>query len=163
MAKLVFDAQLCTGCRACELACSFHRYGEFIPSKSAIRVIRDDENVIDIPIGCEHCEKPLCEMVCPVKAISRDMEDNVVRLDLHICIGCGQCVTACPFGAIRFEDGERIYYKCDLCGNDPECVKWCFTGAIQFLESPDMVVNQKTKDLAKRISKSLSETRKFSR
>ena len=43
MGRLTFNYEKCTGCRACELACSFHKEGVFAPSKSRIKIVRIDE------------------------------------------------------------------------------------------------------------------------
>jgi len=40
---------------------------------------------------------------------------------------------ACPYGNISIHKDERKMLKCDLCGGDPECVKFCATGAIQYV------------------------------
>lgn len=127
--KFVLNAELCTGCRACELACSFVKEGVFSPAKSRIRVVKVDDEGIDVPVGCEHCDDAPCITVCPVKALYRDENDAVI-LDNKKCIGCKQCVLVCPFGAIGYDEDKRQFYKCDLCDGEPECANWCFTGAI---------------------------------
>jgi len=133
--KLLFDPEKCTGCRACELACSFSCEGVFAPSKSRIRVARIDEEGIDIPMGCLHCDQAPCMLLCPTRAIYFDKEIGGVLINYDKCIGCRLCVTVCPFGAIGYDSEKRLVYKCDLCGGDPECVKWCFTQAITYGEA----------------------------
>lgn len=160
MGKLIFNAELCTGCRACELACSFHCEGIFAPSKSRIRVVKMDEDGIDVPVGCEHCEDAVCMMVCPVKALSRDATTGAVLLDDSICIGCKECMVVCPFGAIFYDEDRRIFYKCDLCGGDPECVKWCFTKAIEYTEKVDKYVQRRERKYALKVAEASSETRR---
>jgi len=132
--KLVFNSDLCTGCRACELACSFINEGLFSPSKSRIRVVKFDREGVDVPTGCEHCENAPCEIVCPVRAIYRDEDTWAMILDPDICIGCKRCMIACPFGAIGFDEERKVFFKCDLCRGDPECVKWCFTKAVDYTD-----------------------------
>lgn len=47
------------------------------------------------------------------------------------CIGCGECVRACPDGAQELlADGTRMYHRdrCDLCG---KCLDVCFSGGLQ--------------------------------
>ncbi|MCK5547645.1 MAG: 4Fe-4S dicluster domain-containing protein [Thermoplasmata archaeon] len=127
--KFVLDADLCTGCRACELACSFVKEGVFAPSKSRIRVVKVDEEGIDVPVGCEHCDDAPCITVCPTNALYKD-DIGAVLLNDDKCIGCKQCVLVCPFGAIYYDDDKKRFYKCDLCDGEPECARWCFTGAI---------------------------------
>jgi Fe-S-cluster-containing hydrogenase component 2 len=46
---------------------------------------------------------------------------------------------ACPFGMI-FVDAEKGFaVKCDLCGGDPECVKYCIPEALRFEEPSDFI------------------------
>ncbi|MGQ9582210.1 MAG: 4Fe-4S dicluster domain-containing protein [Thermoplasmatota archaeon] len=134
MKRLFIDPALCTGCRACEVACSFKKEGVFGPELSRVRVVKLDEEGLDIPIGCEHCDPAPCVAICPVRALRRRPETGAVVLDGDRCIGCKQCAVACPFGAIHIHPGTLRVFKCDLCDGDPECVKWCFTGALRFCE-----------------------------
>jgi Fe-S-cluster-containing hydrogenase component 2 len=133
--KLIFDPELCTGCRACELACSFINEGVFSPAKARIRVVKFDRDGIDVPVGCEHCEDAPCMIACPVRAIYRDEDTYAVTLDPELCIGCKRCLIVCPFGAIGFDEERKIFFKCDLCRGEPECVKWCFTQAVRYSDS----------------------------
>jgi Fe-S-cluster-containing hydrogenase component 2 len=43
------------------------------------------------------CRKNLLEQEEPF--------DSPVLLSSRMCVGCGDCVTACPFGAVRIESG----------------------------------------------------------
>lgn len=159
MPKLTFIPENCTGCRACELACSFHCEGLFSPSKSRIRVVRIDEEGIDVPVGCEHCDSAVCMLVCPVKAITEDSSTGAVILNPDVCIGCKQCLAVCPFGAIHYNEEKRQFYKCDLCAGEPECVKWCETGAITYLSVLDDVLRVKRTNRAEKSARALSESR----
>jgi Fe-S-cluster-containing dehydrogenase component len=53
-----------------------------------------------------------------------------VQVDADLCIACGACVEACPFGAIVMGPHEAAS-KCDGCtdevarGWDPTCVRAC--------------------------------------
>ena len=57
-----------------------------------------------------------------------------MEIDPERCAGCKMCLLACPYGAIRFDARGRVARKCDLCGGDPQCVKFCISGALQFVE-----------------------------
>jgi len=128
----------CTGCRACELACSGAHERVFGPSNARIRVVRE-EPAIDIAITCRQCEKPPCATACPTAAI-RKRRDGLVEVDGSRCIGCGACAEACPFGAIHVFNGIAI--KCDLCGGNPECVKQCTPDALKLM-TPEQVAAEK--------------------
>ena len=115
----------CTGCRMCELVCSFFHYKIFNPSLSRIKVITNESELIDFPVTCRHCTDPTCQSVCPTQAISRNNQQGVNQIDKELCVGCGECVSACPFGAIHIPMDEQVPISCDLCGEEPQCVKYC--------------------------------------
>ena len=152
--RIIFDSSLCTGCRACELACSFVCEGVFAPSLSRIRVVRMDEEGVDVPIGCFHCDDAPCVSVCPARALRRDAETGAVVLEQSLCIGCRLCISACPFGAIHYNADRDVLFKCDLCGGEPECVGWCFTGAIRYTDRPEEYTKAKMREFARRIAES---------
>ena len=67
------------------------------------------------------------------KPIVKDENSGIVSINRgDQCMGCYECVRACPFGAIRIDSESKLPIKCDLCGGSPECVNWCYTGAIEF-------------------------------
>jgi Fe-S-cluster-containing dehydrogenase component len=70
--------------------------------------------------------------VCPSGAIIRDGETGAVVIVSARCVGCKMCMLACPFGQIYFNTREKVSSKCDLCDGDPNCVKHCISGALQF-------------------------------
>jgi Fe-S-cluster-containing hydrogenase component 2 len=141
--QLYIDPAKCTGCRICEVFCSFKHEGAVQPSMSRITVVHGSEAGRFIPFTCVQCARPACAEVCPVDAITRDVESGVVAVHAEDCIGCRMCVQACPFGAMAFDRDRGIAYKCDLCGGDPECARMCPTGAIQFLREEVIVARRR--------------------
>jgi anaerobic dimethyl sulfoxide reductase subunit B (iron-sulfur subunit) len=88
-------------------------------------------------MACNHCEKPVCGLACPVKAISK-REDGIVFVDTDACIGCRYCEWACPYTALRFDARTNTVSKCDFCydaidaGGAPACVTSCPQRALDF-------------------------------
>lgn len=146
MKVLVVQPELCTGCRICEIACSFSKTRSFNPAESRIKIVKIEEEGIDFPLTCLHCEDAPCVENCPVGAMWRD--GSAVVLDRDLCLGCKVCLMVCPFGAITLKNGKPI--KCDLCGGDPFCVKVCPTGAIIF-EDETRVRRKKAREYIKKV------------
>jgi len=126
------DPSLCTGCRYCEMVCSFMKERKFSPMLSRVKIIKIEEEGIDIPMLCMHCEDAPCKVACPVRAISRN-DVGAIVINPDICIGCRACIIVCPFGAIKFDTKRGTLLKCDLCDGDPMCAKYCPTKAINFV------------------------------
>lgn len=160
MAKmLAIDPKKCTSCRLCEQACSFITKGEFNPARSRIQVAIFPEEGIWIPMSCTQCDDPMCTMVCPSGALKpKDPETGLVALDENICVGCKMCTMACPFGAVVYDAQKGVADKCDLCNGDPECVKFCVYGALEFKEE-DIGVKAKRRALAEILKDSYKEVR----
>ncbi len=142
MKILYVDVSKCTGCRACEYACSFAHDGLFNPLNSRIHVNEFLDDFVFIPSMCTQCEDAYCVNVCPTSALSKNEETGVVELDYNKCIGCKQCTIACPWGNIKLDVEAKRIIKCDYCGGDPECVKVCHASALQFVEVEDMVLDK---------------------
>lgn len=130
--QLIVDYTKCTGCRICELACSAKHEGKFQPSLARLRIVKYDSIGIDIPNVCPPCEEAPCIEVCPVYAMRRDPVTKIVYVDHDKCILCKSCIGACVNGVIRLDTHEMKIIKCNHCEGDPECVKVCPTGAIQY-------------------------------
>jgi ferredoxin len=50
--------------------------------------------------GITGCTK--CLDVCSTQAISSDLEANRIKVEPHLCMGCGGCATVCPSGAMSY-------------------------------------------------------------
>ena len=136
---LIIHPEKCNNCKDCETACIESHSSLTSQGLSCIRILKDslDEDFF-FPIACKQCEKPPCQDICPKEAIFRDTEMNRVLIDRQKCVGCGMCVSACPFGAMRVYKNKSKSYKCDLCSGDPQCVKICEPNALEYLD-PEML------------------------
>ncbi|MCJ7648556.1 MAG: 4Fe-4S dicluster domain-containing protein [Candidatus Lokiarchaeota archaeon] len=134
--KKVISIELnkCTGCGLCEMACSLSHEGECSRNLSRIKVIKLEESGVSMPVLCVHCIEAPCVIVCPTRAINRDPKTAATIVDHDLCIGCRACMTACPFGALSFDNKRDRIVRCDLCDGEPECVKYCEPKAIDFIE-----------------------------
>src|ERR1700733_6131817 len=164
VAKLI-DTSKCIGCKACQVACmewndlrddigtnvgsydnppdltehswTVMRFTEYEnPDGDLEWLIRKD--------GCMHCEDPGCLKACPSPGAIVQYTNGIVDFHEENCIGCGYCVTGCPFNVPRISKQDHRAYKCTLCsdrvavGQEPACVKTCPTGAIMFGTKEDM-------------------------
>ncbi len=141
---LLIDSDLCIGCDNCEAACAATHGGYSRLDRKGGQSYAS----IQIPISCRHCENPLCMLDCPPDALTRMPNGEVLIRDS--CIGCGNCVSNCPYGVIQLvydqgsfsllemlglkkkEKGPAKAGKCDMCSTlsgGPACVRSCPTGA----------------------------------
>jgi len=116
--------------------CSFGRTKTFNPRLSAVTVIDYEEALTSVPVMCMQCDEACCVKVCPVNALFRD-ENGVIAKNSEKCIVCKMCVSACPLGNMSYSPTTKEVFKCDLCGGDPKCVKFCTSNAIQFVDPTD--------------------------
>jgi len=90
------------------------------------------------PMVCMHCEDPTCAQVCPADAI-KQTETGIVQSALKPrCIGCSNCVLACPFGVPKYYAEIDQMMKCDMCqdrtseGLKPMCASVCPSEALWY-------------------------------
>jgi len=133
----VIDQSRCIGCEACVQACmecGTHR------GRSLIHLERVDRatSTQTAPMICMHCEDPTCAHVCPADAI-KQTEGGIVQSALEPrCIGCSNCVLACPFGVPRYLAELDQMMKCDMCtdrtseGYAPMCASVCPSEALWY-------------------------------
>jgi formate dehydrogenase iron-sulfur subunit len=165
VAKLI-DISKCIGCKACQVACmewndlrdevgtnhgvydnpidltdkswTVMRFSEVEVEQGKLEwLIRKD--------GCMHCADPGCLKACPAPGAIVQYANGIVDFHEENCIGCGYCITGCPFNIPRISKKDDKAYKCTLCsdrvgvGLEPACVKTCPTGAIVFGSKEDMI------------------------
>ncbi len=130
---LVVDPQKCTGCRQCEMVCSYAHEGAYSPVLSRVRVVKFEEKCLAVPTMCADCRKQPCLEACPTGAL-RARADGAVVVEEARCIGCKECVLACPFGAASLHPVKGTAFRCDLCDGRTLCVENCPFGAIAFVD-----------------------------
>lgn len=126
----VIDMDSCVGCQSCMFACA-RRLGQGGLEGSCIGVhsaggMRNGFVVV----VCRACSDPPCARVCPTDAlVPRD--GGGVRLHHRDCIGCGNCVEACPFGAVFWDPAQNKPQICVYCGF---CAPYCPYDVIELEE-----------------------------
>jgi len=165
VAKLI-DISKCIGCKACQVACGEwndlrdvigHTVGVYdnpadltADTWTVMRFTEheEDDGRLEWLIrkdGCMHCADPGCLKACPSPGAIVQYSNGIVDFIEEHCIGCGSCVTGCPFNIPRISKDDHKAYKCSLCsdrvtvGLEPACVKTCPTGAISFGSKQDMI------------------------
>jgi Fe-S-cluster-containing dehydrogenase component len=136
-AEFFIDQGRCIGCNACVQACTecdTHKGYSMIQLDYVDRASSPQT----VPVVCMHCDSPTCAEVCPADAIKR-MGDGVVQTARKPrCIGCNNCVLACPFGVPKMNTGMNLMMKCDMCydrtsvGKKPMCASVCPSQALLF-------------------------------
>lgn len=167
---LLVDLDRCTGCGACQWACRLENSiaPQAGPQADWLLLERrgnglafPESDALVLPRMCMHCDNPPCVAACPVGATRKDAPWGVVSQAYARCIGCRQCIRACPYGARRFNftdpawpsGMERAFSpfasarprgvveKCTLCAHrlgageaerfGTACAEACPTGAIR--------------------------------
>jgi Fe-S-cluster-containing dehydrogenase component len=141
------DPSRCIGCQACVQACAECDTHAGVSMIHLVDIKRGD-TVQTTPVVCMHCEDPACAAVCPADAIKRT-PDGVVQSSLKPrCIGCTNCVYACPFGVPKYAVQEDQMMKCDMCydrtsiGKKPMCATVCPSGAL-FFGTPEEIAEMR--------------------
>lgn len=144
----IFDMNRCIGCKACQVACK-DRFSIFQIGPRPRRVLSFETGRFPsamsyhLSIGCNHCEHPACVRSCPAGAMMK-RTDGVVVWDEGLCISCGTCAKACPYGAPQYVPDEGRIYKCDSCltlrsdNKNPVCVDSCALRALSFVDFDDI-------------------------
>ena len=93
---------------------------------------------------CMHCAEPGCMIACPAEGAIVQYTNGIVDFQQEHCIGCGYCMTGCPFNIPKFDEKSQRVFKCTMCsdrvgnGLGPACVKACPTGCLEFGQKKEM-------------------------
>ena len=158
--RIVVDSERCIGCHACEVHCKTNKN---LKTKlcnilsSNTKVLEDKPVQKFLFVSCFHCGQPPCVDVCPTGAIQKRKKDGIVFIDRDLCIGCKNCIDACPWGIPQYDLETGTVIKCDLCmerldqGLLPACVTKCTTHALKLVSVQELSELKKEKNLRKEI------------
>jgi len=141
--KIKTDPGVCRECQACTLICSLYHEGECNLNLARLQVIKDMARYEFQILVCQHCDAPECLAACPSEAIVLNEQGVAVILD-DVCVRCGACAEACPYGVLFYDEAHDRYLKCDLCAGraeGPLCVAICPVGALTLEEDKVMEEN----------------------
>jgi formate dehydrogenase iron-sulfur subunit len=164
VAKLI-DTTLCIGCKACEVACqewndqeftlgtfdgSYQTMPDLAPNFWNLIKFNEVErngrmSWLMAKYQCMHCADPGCLRACPAPGAIVQLKNGIVDIIQENCIGCGYCVTGCPFDVPRLSPETKKAYKCSLCsdrtavGLAPACIKTCPTNCLTFGERGELL------------------------
>ncbi|AGU93904.1 formate dehydrogenase [Vibrio campbellii ATCC BAA-1116] len=124
--KFLCDTKRCIECNGCVTACKNENDDalEWGIQRRRVVTLNDGEpGENSISVACMHCTDAPCMAVCPADCFEHT-EDGIVLHNKDLCIGCGYCLFACPFGAPQFPKqasfGERGKMdKCTFCAGGP--------------------------------------------
>src|SRR3979411_1613837 len=123
--KFLCDADRCIECNACVTACKNEHEVPWGINRRRVVTINDGKpGERSVSMACMHCTDAPCAAVCPVSCFYTTA-DGVVLHSKDLCIGCGYCFYACPFGAPQYPTvapfGSRGKMdKCTYCAGGPE-------------------------------------------
>ncbi len=129
--EIIADIDKCTGCRACEMACSaFHaspRYSSVNPARSRIRVVADELTDEYVPIRAGNFTRSECD------------GRHVYQIDGKEYSECSFCRASCPSRDYFIEPDSGLPLKCDMCESvpplaEPLCVTVCEPGCLTYAE-----------------------------
>lgn len=179
VAKLV-DVASCIGCKACEVACQ--EWNDLPPSVDRPftgsyqtmpdlswnfwqlikfnEILRGDGRLewTMTKYQCMHCADPGCLRACPAPGAIVQYANGIVDFVQENCIGCGYCITGCPFDVPRLNPQTGRVSKCTLCsdrvaaGLEPACIKACPTNCLSFgtKEKLLLIAHQRVEQLKER-------------
>ena len=123
--KFLCDADRCIECNACVTACKNEHEVPWGINRRRVVTINDGKpGERSVSMACMHCTDAPCAAVCPVNCFFTT-GDAVVLHSKDLCIGCGYCFYACPFGAPQYPQASNFgsrgkMDKCTFCAGGPE-------------------------------------------
>ncbi len=156
---MLVDVRRCTGCISCTVSCAIENGTSSGVHRTQVKQFTVEQKgahpvALNAPVQCNHCSAPACVKICPVKAAQKRKTDGIVVTDMKACIGCGMCVSACPYGARQIDPQTKKAESCNFCikrtaaGLLPACVESCAGEARVFgdLNDPKSRIHQLVKN-----------------
>ncbi|PWC19756.1 formate-dependent uric acid utilization protein AegA [Brenneria corticis] len=150
---VIANSQDCIGCRACEIACVISHNNDQYPTSAGMfqpRIKAFNTPGLRSAVTCHHCEDAPCASACPTQALVQ--QDDSIQIIKEKCIGCKNCVLACPFGAMSVvtdaANDAAMAHKCDLCAGRPQgqaCVEACPTQALRLISEQTLESRRREK------------------
>jgi tetrathionate reductase subunit B len=159
MKTFVIDVSICNGCYNCQIACKDEHVGNdwtpyakpqpdtgqfWLKLNEFVRGTVPKVKMHYLPVPCMHCDDAPCLKACPVKGVITKREDGLVSINAEKCTGCKNCVDACPYGKIFFNEDLNLAQKCTGCAHlldrgwkEPRCVDACPTEAIKWVDEAE--------------------------
>jgi Fe-S-cluster-containing dehydrogenase component len=145
---MMIELDKCIGCMACVSSCKERWDSGPNAARDWVRTYEhgtrgQDLDITFYPGLCNQCADHPCTTDCPTDATFVDARTGVVVVDPEVCIGCGNCVSMCPYGARSPDPEQQIVEKCNLClpyveqGGDPACVTTCLSDCRHFGDLDD--------------------------
>jgi len=161
MKAFVIDVSRCDGCYCCQISCKDEHCGnDWTPYAKVqpdmghfwgklneyIRGTVPQVKMSYVFVPCQHCKDAPCIKACPIKDAIYTRADGLVIIDPKKCTGCRDCIGACSYGAIYYNEEFRIAQKCTGCAHlvdrkvvfAPRCADSCPNEAIKFGEEPEL-------------------------
>jgi len=166
---ILFDVTKCMACRGCQVACkqwndlkgvettnrgTYENPADLsVDTWMKIRFMEESNNGsiswLFSRQACMHCNDAGCVNACPTQALYHH-ELGFVSYNKDRCSGCGYCAEFCPYDVPHLDTNQITGFgkmdKCTFCqdrvtnGLDPACVATCPTGALQFGDRGELLM-----------------------
>ena len=119
--KFLCDADRCIECNACVTACKNEHEVPWGINRRRVVTINDGKpGERSISMACMHCTGRAVRGASARSTASITTDDGVVLHYKDLCIGCGYCFYACPFGAPQYPQAGNFgsrgkMDKCTFC------------------------------------------------
>jgi Fe-S-cluster-containing dehydrogenase component len=155
---MIIDVAKCEDCNNCFLSCKDEFVDNDFPPYSVaqprhgqrwVNIMRQERgqfplvDVAFLPVPCMHCDDAPCMRKAKDGAVYKTPTGAVI-IDPAKALGQPDMVSACPYGALWWNEEKNVAQKCTMCVHlledgwkEPRCVQSCPTGAMRFVRAED--------------------------